>query len=71
MCTCCRLRHRWATVGGGKSNSANGTYSTVAGGRENYAAGFDSGDTSQVTTASTVSGGWWNTASSAGSTVGQ
>ena len=49
-----------ATVGGGRTNTASGEYSTVGGGRENTASGKEA----------TVGGGGGNTASADNATVG-
>ncbi len=64
-----------ATVGGGSSNTASGTYATVGGGVENAASGDSStvgGGSSNTasSTYATVGGGAANTASGDSSTVG-
>ncbi len=53
------LDHRWATVGGGLSNTASGGYATVGGGYSNTASDANA----------TVGGGYSNTASGFSSTV--
>jgi hypothetical protein len=54
------LDHPYATVGGGRQNTASGGWSTVGGGDQNTASGTDA----------TVGGGWLNTASGNRATIG-
>jgi hypothetical protein len=66
---------RYATVGGGRNNTASGSNSTISGGLSNMASNSNStvggGNSSTASgAASTVAGGWSNTASGNYSTVG-